>query len=299
MNADSILCDVPEVFEAASQMVQLVNLESDTTKRKNDELFYREEGKGPISMATRLWCSFEVSPDEREPGAQFIKFYLEPAVALLARAFDSTLLANVHRLGLWTRKFSGSQWEATKRELKRRGVETSTLIVNPYSMGTLLKTPQYQEVRYHHDNGCLESLVIPAVRCGRTHPAKFVRDDTSNEAVVISDGVWAEIGQSAEIDGQVFSVTQTSLEGSKQIVYLDKRVSAQEGLVRFGGNGLYNLVMGPDTFTVATCPCARDETNVVTNNVCYSATVKDNLVMLSILMGVAIDNPHHAIVIKG
>ena len=298
MNADSILCDLPAVFEAKSQMVHLVNLESDTTKRENDELFYREEGKAPISMGVRLWCSFEVSPDEREQGDRFIEFYLEPAADMLAREFDTILLANVHRLGLWTQKFSGSQWDAAKRELKRRGVTTSTLIVNPYSMGTLLKTSQYQSVRYHHDNGCLESRVIPAVGCGRTHPAKFVRDDASGEGIVISDGVWAEIGQSAEIDGQVFSVIQTSLEDSKQIVYLDKRVLAQEGLVRFGGDGLYNLVMGPDTFTVATCPCSRDETHVVTNNVCYSATVKDNLVMLSILMAVAVDNPHHAIVIK-
>ena len=297
MDADSILCELSGAFEAKSQMVHLVKLESDNTKRENDGLFHREEGKAPISMTTLLWCSFEVDPDESD-WAQFVNFYLEPAAGMLGRAFDNAVLANVHRLGLWTQKFSGSQWDAAKRELKRRGVETSTLIVNPYSEGTLLKTPQYQEVRYYYDNGCFMSPVIPAVRCGRTHPAKLVRYGESKEAIVISDGVWVEIGQSAEIDGQVFSVVQTSLEDSKQIVYLDKRVPTQGWLVRFGGIDLYNLVMGPDTFTVATCPDQHYETNVVANNVRYSATVKDNLVTLSILMGVAVDNPSHAIVIK-
>ncbi len=214
---------------------------------------------------------------------------------MLGRAFDRTVLANVHRLGMWHEKFSWSQWQKVKQCYDLREACGTSLIMNPVSEGKLLKSSQSMELK--DNSNCFMSREIPSATCGRVGPAKIERVHENRESFTISDGPVVSIGQSAEINGEMFSVIELDLNDGLQTVFIDKKLPPRSQLVRFGGIGPHNLVMGTGTFTVATCPY-HEWANNTYNGICCSIENKGTAFNLSILMGVAVDNPNHAMVIK-
>jgi hypothetical protein len=227
--------------------------------------------------------------------------HLEPALHTMARMVEQYLATQVHRLPLYKDVLSPLSLDRSLTRLKEKGVEFPHLFLTPWS-----ENEYYIDKEYKRDVPVTMSVGLPSIQEAVLTPVRAI-ENTEGKFYLdleVAAGGPIQVGQTVEVNGRTYLVMSEPYPANEdmQRVHVDQMVfNVKSGdVARVGGIGEYNLLLGDNVFTIVSRPEVDHEGFTLPGGLHYNFYLNENgHRVLSLLFGLQITNPHHALVLEG
>lgn len=238
-------------------------------------------------------------PDEGDVDAD--QSMMEAVTLGMGRMIEQFLASQVHRLQVHKDPLSPKSLGRCLKRLEEFEAVDPWLFVTPWSESDYMVDQEYDR-----KTPVVMSVGLPSIQEACLVPTRVIDapDGKFYFDLEVPAGGPIRIGQVLYVGGRTYAVMSEPYPADKNLqrVHVDKTVFGHKrgDAVRVEGIGEYNLLMGDGVFTIISRPQLDCEGFTLDNGLNFNYYVDENGTrVLSLLFGLNITKPNHALVLRG